>query len=74
MFDQLSFSKQVAENIKVGKDITRVTARSPSKAEVLYSITNGDPVNQFNVDFKTGTLLKPWSYFRRPSGRLVYYY
>jgi len=54
VFDQLSFSKQVAENAKVGDVITHVTARSPSGAEVLYSITKGDPINQFNIDFKTG--------------------
>lgn len=56
VFDKLSFSKQIPEDSAVGTQITRVTARSPNGAEVLYSVTQGDPLNQFSIDFKSGKL------------------
>jgi hypothetical protein len=56
VFDQLSFSKQIPEDSTVGTAVTVVTARSPNGAEVMYSITQGDAVNQFSIDFKTGEL------------------
>ena len=56
VFDKLSFSEKIPEDAAVDTEITRVTARSPNGAAVLYSIPHGDPLNQFSIDFKSGKL------------------
>lgn len=54
IFDYLSYSKVVREDVNVGEEITRVQARSPGGADILYTILAGDPYNQFAIDLKTG--------------------
>ncbi|EDO41767.1 predicted protein, partial [Nematostella vectensis] len=73
VFDQLSFSKVLAEDTPIGSEVTSVTARSPNGAGILYSITGGDPVNQFSIDFKTGvvTLVSSLDYETRTKYKLV---
>lgn len=57
IFDQLSYSRVVREDIKVGEEISRVQARSPGGAEIYYTITQGNPLNQFSIDLKSGEWL-----------------
>ena len=54
IFEQLTYSRVVREDVKVGEEITRVQARSPGGAAILYTIMAGDPLNQFAIDLKTG--------------------
>ena len=54
IFDQLSYSKVVQEDVKVGEEISRVQARSPGGANIFYTIVQGDPLNQFSIDLKSG--------------------
>ena len=54
IFDQLSYSKVLREDVKVGEEVIRVQARSPGGADILYTIMQGDPLNQFSIDLKTG--------------------
>ena len=54
IFDQLSYSKVVREDVKVGEEVSRVKARSPGGADIFYTIVQGDPLNQFSIDLKTG--------------------
>lgn len=54
IFDQLSYSRVVREDVKVGEEISRVQARSPGGTDIYYTITQGDPVNQFSIHLKTG--------------------
>lgn len=57
IFDKLAYSKVVRENVKIGEQICRVQARSPGDADIYYSIVQGDPVDQFSIDLKTGEWL-----------------
>ena len=57
IFDQLAYGKVVREDVKVGEAICRVQARSPGGADILYTIMQGDPLNQFAIDLKTGEWL-----------------
>ena len=54
IFDHLSYSRVVREDVKVGEEVTRVQARSPGGAGILYTVLAGDPYNQFGIDLKTG--------------------
>ena len=54
IFDQLSYSRVLREDVKVGEEVSRVQARSPGGAAILYTIMQGDPLNQFAIDLKTG--------------------
>ena len=57
IFDQLSYVNVVAENVRVGAEISRVQARSPGGSGIFYTITEGDPLNQFSIDLKTGNVV-----------------
>ena len=54
IFDQLAYSEVVKENVKIGHRICTVQARSPGGADIVYGIMQGNPRNEFSVDFKTG--------------------
>ena len=54
IFDQFSYSKVLREDVKVGQEVSRVQARSPGGADIFYTIVQGDPLNQFAIDLKTG--------------------
>lgn len=56
IFDQLAYSEVVKENVKIGHRICSVQARSPGGADIVYGIMQGNPRNEFSVDFKTGLL------------------
>ena len=54
IFDQLSYRRVLREDVKVGEEVSRVQARSPGGADILYTIMQGDPLNLFAIDLKTG--------------------
>ena len=54
IFDQQNYAAVIPENVRVGTLVKVIRARSPSGSNVLYSITQGDPLNQFSIDFRTG--------------------
>ena len=54
IFDHQNYAVSIPENIRVGSHVKTIRARSPSGSTILYSITRGDPLNQFSVDFRTG--------------------
>lgn len=64
IFDQLAYDKVVPEDVKVGEGICRVQARSPGGADILYTIMQGDPLNQFAIDLKTGEWLSGLKIFQ----------
>ena len=60
IFDQLSYGKVLREDVKVGQEVSRVQARSPGGAGIFYTIVQGDPLNQFAIDLKTGKCSGDW--------------
>lgn len=60
IFDQQNYAAEVLEDARVGVLVMTIKARSPSGSNVLYSITHGDPLNQFSIDFRTGKCCKSW--------------
>lgn len=54
IFDQLAYSEVVRENVKVGHKICSIQARSPGGADIVYAIMQGNPRNEFFIDFNTG--------------------
>lgn len=54
IFDQLSYGRVLREDVKKGHEVSRVQARSPGGADIFYTIVQGDPLNQFTIDLKTG--------------------
>lgn len=70
IFDQLSYSKVLREDVKVGEEVSRVQARSPGGADILYTIMQGDPLNQFAIDLKTGKCSRIFNDWRNLRTRL----
>lgn len=60
IFDQLSYGRVLREDVKVGQEVSRVQARSPGGADIFYTIVQGDPLNQFAIDLKTGKCSDDW--------------
>lgn len=60
IFDQLSYSRVLREDVKVGEEVSRVQARSPGGANIFYTIVQGNPLNQFAIDLKTGKRSDDW--------------
>uniref|UniRef100_A0A8C4NG34 FAT atypical cadherin 1 n=1 Tax=Eptatretus burgeri TaxID=7764 RepID=A0A8C4NG34_EPTBU len=56
IFDRSFYSTRVAENVEPHTAVLHLQANSPEGLPLFFSITDGDPFNQFSMDFNTGTL------------------
>uniref|UniRef100_S4RWC7 Cadherin domain-containing protein n=1 Tax=Petromyzon marinus TaxID=7757 RepID=S4RWC7_PETMA len=56
IFERPFYSKSVPENIKPHTPILNLQAKSPEGLPLIFSITDGDPFNQFSIDFNTGVV------------------
>lgn len=55
-FTQVVYESSIPENIPLSSAVTTVTALSPNDNKIIYSISDGDPYNEFTVQFSTGML------------------
>ncbi|XP_013390955.1 cadherin-related tumor suppressor-like [Lingula anatina] len=59
VFDPSTYSVEVFENVTVGTSIVTVSASDTdtgTNGEIVYSIVSGDPIGQFRIDPKNGTI------------------
>uniref|UniRef100_A0A8C0GZS0 Cadherin domain-containing protein n=1 Tax=Chelonoidis abingdonii TaxID=106734 RepID=A0A8C0GZS0_CHEAB len=56
VFDKPFYTASVNEDIEMHTPILSINATSPEGQAIIYIIVDGDPLNQFNIDFDTGVL------------------
>ncbi|KAM4709804.1 protocadherin Fat 1 [Discoglossus pictus] len=56
VFENPFYRAEIAENAQLHSPVVHVQANSPEGLRVIYSITDGDPFNQFNINFNTGVI------------------
>ncbi|KAE8629739.1 hypothetical protein XENTR_v10000576 [Xenopus tropicalis] len=56
VFENPFYSAEIAENANLHSPVVHVQANSPEGYRIIYSITDGDPFNQFNINFNTGVI------------------
>lgn len=55
IFEKQFYSVTVPENVEVNSHLSvLISAKSPSSRKLIYSISNGNTLEQFAVDFNTG--------------------
>ncbi|XP_042697901.2 protocadherin Fat 1 isoform X7 [Chrysemys picta bellii] len=57
VFEKPFYSAEIPENIQLHSPVVHVQANSPEGLKVFYSITDGDPFNQFTINFNTGVII-----------------
>ncbi|XP_028656255.1 protocadherin Fat 3a isoform X1 [Erpetoichthys calabaricus] len=73
VFDKPFYATSVNEDIEAHTPILSINATSPEGQNIIYTIVEGDPYNQFNIDFDTGVLsvISLLDYEVTPSFRLT---
>ncbi|XP_053315030.1 protocadherin Fat 1 [Spea bombifrons] len=56
VFEKPFYSAEIAENAQLHSPVVHVQANSPEGLRIIYSITDGDPFSQFNINFNTGVI------------------
>ncbi|XP_063314156.1 protocadherin Fat 1 isoform X2 [Pelobates fuscus] len=56
VFEKPFYSAEIAENAQIHSPVVHVQANSPEGLRIIYSITDGDPFSQFNINFNTGVI------------------
>lgn len=56
VFEKPFYSAVIAENAQLHSPVVHVQANSPEGLRIIYSITDGDPFSQFNINFNTGVI------------------
>jgi len=56
IFDKPFYTASVNEDVEMHTPILSINATSPEGQGIIYIIVDGDPYNQFNIDFDTGVL------------------
>ncbi|XP_069780628.1 protocadherin Fat 1a isoform X4 [Narcine bancroftii] len=56
VFEKPFYSIEIPENIQLHTPVVHVQANSPEGPRVIYSISDGDPFNQFTINFNTGVI------------------
>ncbi|XP_072352995.1 protocadherin Fat 1a isoform X3 [Scyliorhinus torazame] len=56
VFEKPFYSIEIPEDIQLHTPVVYVQANSPEGPRVIYSITDGDPFNQFTINFNTGVV------------------
>nr|XP_047934269.1 protocadherin Fat 1 isoform X2 [Anser cygnoides] len=72
VFEKPFYSAEIAENIQLHSPVVHVQAISPEGLKVFYSITDGDPFNQFTIKFSTGVInvVAPLDFESHPAYKL----
>jgi len=53
-FTQVVYESSIPENIPISSAVTTVNAESTHGNKIIYTISEGDPDNEFTVHFSTG--------------------
>ncbi|XP_067424484.1 protocadherin Fat 3 isoform X1 [Emydura macquarii macquarii] len=56
VFDKPFYTASVNEDTEMHTPVLSINATSPEGQGIIYVIVDGDPYNQFNIDFDTGVL------------------
>lgn len=56
VFDKPFYTASVNEDVEMHTPVLSINATSPEGQGIIYIIVDGDPYNQFNIDFDTGVL------------------
>ncbi|XP_043545771.1 protocadherin Fat 1a isoform X3 [Chiloscyllium plagiosum] len=56
VFEKPFYSIEIPEDIQLHTPVVYVQANSPEGPRVIYSIADGDPFNQFTINFNTGVV------------------
>ncbi|XP_069487651.1 protocadherin Fat 1 isoform X1 [Ambystoma mexicanum] len=72
VFEKPFYSAEIAENIQLHTPVVHILANSPEGLKVIYSITDGDPFNQFMINFNTGVInvVAPLDFESHPAYKL----
>ncbi|KAJ7405115.1 Protocadherin Fat 3 [Willisornis vidua] len=72
VFEKSFYSAEIPENIQLHSPVVHVQANSPEGLKVFYSITGGDPFNQFTINFNTGVInvVAPLDFETHPAYKL----
>ncbi|KAM9320567.1 protocadherin Fat 3 isoform 2-T2 [Gastrophryne carolinensis] len=73
VFDKAFYTASVNEDVEMNTPILSINATSPEGQGIIYTIVDGDPFNQFNIDFDTGVLsiISPLDFELNPSFKLT---
>uniref|UniRef100_A0A8V5FTW4 Uncharacterized protein n=1 Tax=Melopsittacus undulatus TaxID=13146 RepID=A0A8V5FTW4_MELUD len=73
VFDKPFYTASVNEDVEMHTPILGINATSPEGQGIIYIIVDGDPYNQFNIDFDTGVLsvISPLDYETNSLFKLV---
>ncbi|XP_041440520.1 protocadherin Fat 3 isoform X2 [Xenopus laevis] len=73
VFAKAFYTASVDEDVEMHSPILSINATSPEGEGIIYTIVDGDPYNQFNIDFDTGVLsvISPLDYELNASFKLT---
>ncbi|XP_034043514.1 LOW QUALITY PROTEIN: protocadherin Fat 1a [Thalassophryne amazonica] len=72
VFDKPFYSIEIPENIQLHTPVLHVQASGSEGPRIVYTISEGDPFNQFSVDFNTGVIhvVQPLDFETHPAYKL----
>ncbi|XP_046699501.1 protocadherin Fat 1a isoform X1 [Silurus meridionalis] len=72
VFEKPFYSLEIPENVQLHTPIIHVQASNSEGPKVVYTITEGDPYSQFNINFNTGVIqvVQPLDFETHPAYKL----
>ncbi|XP_065110593.1 protocadherin Fat 1a isoform X2 [Paramisgurnus dabryanus] len=72
VFEKAFYSLEIPENIQLLTPIAHIQANDSEGPKIVYTITEGDPLNQFSINFNTGVIqvVKPLDFEKHPAYKL----
>uniref|UniRef100_A0A3B5L9E8 Uncharacterized protein n=1 Tax=Xiphophorus couchianus TaxID=32473 RepID=A0A3B5L9E8_9TELE len=72
VFERPFYSIEIPENIQLHSPVLHVQANDSEGPRIVYTITEGDPLKQFSIDFNTGVIhiIQPLDFERHPAYKL----
>ncbi|XP_069746951.1 protocadherin Fat 3-like isoform X3 [Narcine bancroftii] len=73
VFAKPFYVKTINEDIQTHTPILSINATSPEGQSLIYTITEGNPLNQFNINFYTGVIsvIRPLDYETKSSYKMT---
>ncbi|XP_072119468.1 protocadherin Fat 3a isoform X1 [Mobula birostris] len=73
VFAKPFYVRTVKEDLQLHTPILSVNATSPEGQSLIYTITDGNPLNQFNINFYTGVIsvIRPLDYETKSSYKMT---
>ncbi|XP_061536381.1 protocadherin Fat 1a isoform X3 [Phycodurus eques] len=72
IFEKPFYNIEIPENVQVPSPVLHVQASDSEGPRIVYTISEGDPFNQFSIDFNTGVLhvAQPLDFETHPAYKL----